>query len=60
MMKGTALLVVGSSLSLYAATGVAAVGRTPGQNAQMKRINLERNKFHGEWNYKIRPSTKPT
>jgi len=29
-------------------------------NAQMKLINLERNKFHGEWNYKIRPSTKPT
>lgn len=29
-------------------------------NAQMKRINLERNKFHGEWNYKIRPSTKLT
>ncbi len=27
-------------------------------NAQMKHINLERNKFHGEWNYKIRPSTK--
>ena len=27
-------------------------------NAQMKRINLERNTFHGEWNYKIRPSTK--
>jgi hypothetical protein len=29
-------------------------------NAQMKGINLERNKFHGEWNYKIRPSVKPT
>ncbi|MGH8336027.1 MAG: ISAzo13 family transposase [Gammaproteobacteria bacterium] len=29
-------------------------------NAQMKRINLERNKFHGEWTYKIRPSTKLT
>ena len=29
-------------------------------NAQMKGINLERNKFHGEWNYKIRPSGKPT
>jgi hypothetical protein len=29
-------------------------------NAQMKLINLERNKFHGEWNYKIRPNTKPT
>ena len=28
-------------------------------NAQMKLINLERNKFHGEWNYKISPSTKP-
>lgn len=27
-------------------------------NAQMKGINLERNKFHGEWNYKIRPNTK--
>ena len=33
MMKGMALLVVGSSLSLYAATGLAAVGRTPGQFA---------------------------
>jgi hypothetical protein len=29
-------------------------------NAQMKGINLERNKFHGEWNYKIRPSVKST
>jgi hypothetical protein len=29
-------------------------------NAQMKLINLERDKFHGEWNYKIRPSKKPT
>jgi hypothetical protein len=29
-------------------------------NAQMRSINLERNKFHGEWNYKIRPSSKPT
>lgn len=29
-------------------------------NAQMKCINLERNKFHGEWNYKIRPNTKQT
>jgi len=29
-------------------------------NAQMKGINLERNKFHGEWNYKIRPSMKLT
>ena len=29
-------------------------------NAQMKLINLERNKFHGEWNYKIRPHAKPT
>jgi hypothetical protein len=27
-------------------------------NAQMKLINLERNKFHGEWNYKIRPNVK--
>ena len=29
-------------------------------NAQMKGINLERNKFHGEWNYKIRPTGKST
>jgi acyl-CoA synthetase (AMP-forming)/AMP-acid ligase II len=29
-------------------------------NAQRKRINLERNKFHGEWNYKITPSTMQT
>jgi hypothetical protein len=29
-------------------------------NAQMKGINLERNKFHGEWNYRIRPNAKPT
>ena len=27
-------------------------------NAQMKRINLERNKFHGEWNYVIQPNQK--
>ena len=25
-------------------------------NAQMERVNLERNKFHGEWNYVIKPS----
>ncbi len=29
-------------------------------NAQMERINLERNKFHGEWNYVIKPSVKTT
>lgn len=27
-------------------------------NAQMKRVNLERNKFHGEWNYVIKPNVK--
>jgi hypothetical protein len=27
-------------------------------NAQMERVNLERNKFHGEWNYVIKPSVK--
>ena len=27
---------------------------------QMERINLERNKFHGEWNYVIKPSVKPS
>ena len=25
---------------------------------QMQRINLERNKFHGEWNYLIKPTAK--
>lgn len=30
-------------------------------NEEMKRINLKPNKFHGEWNYVIRPTaTKPT
>ncbi|MGH9957374.1 MAG: ISAzo13-like element transposase-related protein, partial [Pyrinomonadaceae bacterium] len=29
-------------------------------NEQMKRINLKPNKFHGEWNYVIRPTAKPT
>jgi hypothetical protein len=27
-------------------------------DAQMQRVNLERNKFHGEWNYLIKPNTK--
>ena len=27
-------------------------------NAQMERLNLERNKFHGEWNYVIKPNAK--
>ena len=27
-------------------------------NAQMERVNLERNKFHGEWNYVIKPNVK--
>jgi hypothetical protein len=27
-------------------------------NQQMKQVNLERNKFHGEWNYLIKPTTK--
>ena len=27
---------------------------------QMQRINLERNKFHGEWNYLIKPNVKST
>jgi hypothetical protein len=28
---------------------------------EMKRVNLERHKFHGDWNYTIRPrSSKPT
>jgi hypothetical protein len=25
-------------------------------NQEMKRVNVERNKFHGEWNYVIRPN----
>jgi hypothetical protein len=25
-------------------------------NQEMKRVNMERNKFHGEWNYLIRPN----
>lgn len=27
-------------------------------NAQMQRVNLERNTFHGEWNYIIKPNTR--
>jgi hypothetical protein len=27
-------------------------------NAEMARVNLERNKFHGEWNYVIKPNVK--
>ena len=27
-------------------------------NAEMARVNLERNKFHGEWNYIIKPKVK--
>jgi hypothetical protein len=27
-------------------------------NAEMERVNLERNKFHGEWNYVIKPNVK--
>ena len=27
-------------------------------NAQMERVNLQRNKFHGEWNYVIKPNVK--
>src|SRR3990170_3207184 len=27
-------------------------------NAQMERVNLQRNKFHGEWNYLIKPNVK--
>ena len=27
-------------------------------DAQMERVNLERHKFHGEWNYVIKPSVK--
>lgn len=26
---------------------------------EMKRVNLERNRFHGDWNYVIRPKPKP-
>jgi len=26
-------------------------------NEEIKRVNLQRNKFHGEWNYTIHPST---
>ena len=29
-------------------------------DAQMQRVNLERNKFHGEWNYIIKPNVKST
>jgi hypothetical protein len=25
----------------------------------MKGVNLERNRFHGEWNYVIKPSKAP-
>jgi hypothetical protein len=25
---------------------------------EMKRVNLERNKFHGDWNYIIKPTFK--
>jgi hypothetical protein len=25
---------------------------------EMKRVSLERNKFHGDWNYVIRPKGK--
>ena len=27
---------------------------------EMQRVNLERNKFHGEWNYLIKPNAKTT
>jgi len=27
-------------------------------NEEMQRVNLERDKFHGEWNYVINPSAK--
>ena len=27
-------------------------------DAQMQRVNLQRNKFHGEWNYLIKPNVK--
>lgn len=26
-------------------------------NQEMKRVNVERNQFHGEWNYVIRPNS---
>lgn len=26
-------------------------------NEEIKRVNLKRNTFHGDWNYIIRPST---
>ena len=29
-------------------------------DAEMKRVNLERHKFHGDWNYVIRPNAKHT
>ncbi|MSO23342.1 MAG: ISAzo13 family transposase, partial [Acidobacteria bacterium] len=29
-----------------------------GSNAEMARVNLKRNKFHGEWNYIIKPNVK--
>jgi hypothetical protein len=29
-------------------------------DAEMKRVNLERDKFHGEWNYIIKPNVKPS
>lgn len=29
-------------------------------NEEMRRVNLERNKFHGEWNYLIKPNVKTT
>src|ERR1700674_3302117 len=32
-------------------------GRTV-SDEEMKRINVERNKFHGDWNYAIRPKAK--
>jgi len=27
-------------------------------DAEMKRVNLQRNTFHGDWNYVIRPLSK--
>jgi Rhodopirellula transposase DDE domain len=27
---------------------------------EMQRVNLEPNKFHGEWNYRIKPNVKPS
>jgi len=29
-------------------------------DAEMQRVNLERNKFHGEWNYIIKPNADST